>query len=91
MHLKLSQLPLLLRCLDFFPQEVQLAGGGIPLDLSIPILPISFGNPLSEPDKVFTRQGFNFGLNCFNLCHARSVQKTPPTGAFTTFIQPREL
>jgi hypothetical protein len=48
-----------------------------------------FGNPLPEPDKVFTRQGFNFGLNCFNLGHTRSVRKQLPTGAFTTFIQPR--
>jgi hypothetical protein len=89
MHLKFSQLPLLVRCLGFFPQEVQLARGGIPLNLSIPILPISFGNPLSEPGKVFTRQGGDFGLNCFNLGHVRSVRKPLPTGAFTTFIQPR--
>src|SRR3990172_12645456 len=85
MHLKFSQLPLLLRRLDFFPQEVQLARGGVPLDLSIPILPILFGNPLPEPSKVFTRQGFNFGSNCFNLGHARSVRKPPLNGSIHYF------
>jgi hypothetical protein len=73
MHLEVSQLPLLLRGFDFLPQEVQLARGRVALDLSIPILPVSFGDPFSEPDEVFTRQGFNFGLNGFNLGHDRSV------------------
>lgn len=53
MHLKFSQLALLLRSFDFFPQEVELARGRVPLDLSIPNLPISFGNPLPEPKKIF--------------------------------------
>jgi hypothetical protein len=55
MHLKLSQLALLLRCFNFLPQEVEPARGGVPLDLSIPILPISFDDPIPQPNEVVAR------------------------------------
>jgi hypothetical protein len=46
MHLQVSQLSLLLRCFHFFAQEVQLPRRGVPLDLPVPILPVSLNNPL---------------------------------------------
>lgn len=69
MHLEIPQLTLLLRGFDLFPQEIELACGGVPLYFSIPHLPISFDNPLPEQNKVVAREGFNFGLNCCDLSH----------------------
>ena len=69
MHLQVSQLSLLLGCFRFVPQDVQLSRVGIPLDLSIPMLPVTLDNPLPQPSKVLTRQGFNFSLYRFNLRH----------------------
>jgi hypothetical protein len=77
MHLEFSQFFLLLRCLGLFPREIQLARGGVPLNLLVPISPITFGNPFTQPNKVFTRQGFNFGLNGFDSGHVHSVRKLP--------------
>ena len=55
MHLQISQLPLLLRGFNFFPQEVELASSRVALDLSVPILPIPLDDPLPEPSKIFAR------------------------------------
>jgi hypothetical protein len=74
MHLKVSQLPLLLRCLSFIPQKIQFACRRVSLDLPVPNLPISLGNPVPKPYKVFARKGLNFGLDRFNLRHACSTR-----------------
>jgi hypothetical protein len=55
MHLEFSQPALLLRCFNFLPQEVEPARGGVPLDLSIPNLPISFDDPIPQPNEVVAR------------------------------------
>jgi hypothetical protein len=81
MHLKLSQLAFSLGRFDFLPQKIELTRGGIPLDLSIPILPVSLGNPLPEPRKVFARQRFDFGLNGFDLGHRTLLTKAPQASA----------
>jgi hypothetical protein len=74
MHLQLSQLVLPFRGVRFVAQKVEFAGGRIALNLPIPILPIPFRDPFPQSCEILTREGFNFGLNRFDLSHG-SIQQ----------------
>jgi hypothetical protein len=75
MHLEFSQLALTFRRFHFFMQEVEFARRGIALDLLVPVLPIPFGDPLPQPRELLARQGFNLGLNRFDLRHESFLGK----------------
>jgi hypothetical protein len=91
-HLEIPQFTLSFRRIRFVPQKVEPAGSGIALDLSIPVLPISFGDPLPEPHEIFWRQSFNFRLNYFYPCHQSLLPQAAAVLAnYTSRFGPHQL